>query len=297
MGMKVTIFDVEHGACAFIRTPGNHTVLIDCGRTDDFSPALYLAQNELNWTWNGKSLTKLIITHPHDDHIKDIETVTALCPPALLHRQRYDWEEVKTAENGDYEKLDAYTDWQATYNGTPAVWPHYGMSIESFMLSPMEAKRFGETKYLNNSSIVTVATFQGATYQEKFLFGGDMETAGWEALLHKSEAFRNAVKDVDFFIVSHHGHLSGSSELLYATMGRRPILNIVSIHHNDEHIDPRYSQEAYAIGTQVDGTDRRMLTTRTDGTITINVSDAGQFSIDTERLAPNRLRRPAASGW
>ena len=63
-----------------------------------------------------------------------------------------------------------------------------------------------------------------------------METAGWNALLKKKENFKISVKDIEFFVVSHHGHLSGFSEALYAAMGKKAILNIVSIHHNDEHI-------------------------------------------------------------
>jgi hypothetical protein len=57
-----------------------------------------------------------------------------------------------------------------------------------------------------------------------------------DALLKKNENFKISVKDIDFFVVSHHGHLSGFSEALYAAMGKKAILNIISIHHNDEHI-------------------------------------------------------------
>ena len=71
---------------------------------------------------------------------------------------------------------------------------------------------------------------------EGHLFGGEMETAGWDVLLKKNENFKISAKDIDFFVVSHHGHLSGFPEALYAAMGKKAILNIVSIHHNDEHI-------------------------------------------------------------
>lgn len=245
MAMKAVIFNVEHGACAFLRTPSNHALLIDCGCTEKFSPVLYIAQNELPTVtvWNFLyRLTKLIVTHPHDDHIEDIETLTKKCPPGILLRQRYDWEEVKTEEGGDYDNLDTYTDWQDKYN-EPVTEPDYGMTIESFYLTPEDAKKVDEHKYLNNSSIATVATVQGSKYTEKFLFGGDMETAGWEALLKNNFQFKAAVKGVDFYIASHHGHESGFSQALYDAMGK-PILNLVSIHHNDEHIDGRYSQEA-----------------------------------------------------
>src|SRR5436309_15180797 len=120
-----------------------------------------------------------------------------------------------------------------------------------------------------------------------------METSGWDALLKKNPDFKSAVKDIDFFIVSHHGHESGFSEGLYAAMGRKPILNIVSIHHDDERIDGRYSQEAYASGTDINEKPRRMVTTRTDGTITINVTDEGKYWVRTEHLDDNKFAKVA----
>src|SRR5579864_5608741 len=208
MATKVLVFDVEHGACSFVRTPTNHTILIDCGCTEGFSPALYLMKNELNTTatWNDHKLTQMVVTHPHDDHITEVEAIKNNCPPAFLLRQKYDWEEVKTAEDRDYDNLDAYTAWQKTYNGTIAQYPDLGLKFEWFMLSPLQAKEVDEAKFVNNSSIVVVLTVTGTKFQEKFLFGGDMETAGWDTLLKKNTNFKNAVKGVDFFIVSHHGH-------------------------------------------------------------------------------------------
>ena len=59
---------------------------------------------------------------------------------------------------------------------------------------------------------------------EGHLFGGEMETAGWDALLKKNENLKFSVKDIDFVVVSHHGRLSGLSEALYAVMGKKAIL-------------------------------------------------------------------------
>ncbi|HZQ20259.1 MAG TPA: MBL fold metallo-hydrolase [Terriglobales bacterium] len=297
MATKVIVFDVEHGACSFLRTPTNHTMLIDSGCTEGFSPALYIAENELPTAskWGTFPLTRMTVTHPHEDHISEIEAIKNYCQPAFLLRQKYDWEEIK-AEEDEYEKLDIYAAWQDTYNGTDPARPEYGMTIQTFMLTPKEAKAVDETKFINNSSIVTVATVTGTKYQEKFLFGGDVETAGWDALLKKYPALKEAVKNVDFFIVPHHGHESGFSQALFDAMGRRPILNIVSIHHNDEYIDDRYGQEAYALGTKIDGEYRRMLTTRSDGTITINANDAGEFWVSLEHLADNKAVKIARYG-
>jgi hypothetical protein len=55
------------------------------------------------------------------------------------------------------------------------------------------------------------------------LFGGETETLGWDALLKKNGNFRISVKDIDFFVVSHHEHLSGFSEALYAAIGKKAI--------------------------------------------------------------------------
>ena len=244
-------------------------------------------------TWNGHSLTKLIVSLiPHDDHIGDVETVKEKCPPRAPAPPEVRLGRVKTSED-DYDNLDTYSNWQNTYNTTPVIWPEWGMTIESFWLTTAEAKAIGESKYINNSSIVTIATFKGTEHQEKFLFGGDMETAGWDTLLKLRPGFKEAIKGVDFYIVSHHGHQSGFSEALYAAMGK-PILNIVSIHNYDEHIDDRYSQEAYALGrTFPDGTTRRRMTTRKDGTITISVNNEGKYSLSTQCLIDNKTEKVA----
>jgi hypothetical protein len=91
--------------------------------------------------------------------------------------------------DADYKKLDVYSSWQETYNGTLAIFPDYGMKIQT-LLTLEEAKQVSEAKYVNNSSIVVVATVIGTKFSEKFVFAGDMETAGWQALLAKNNGFR-----------------------------------------------------------------------------------------------------------
>lgn len=289
--MKVTIFDVEHGFCAFIKTPTGYGRLIDCGCTSTFSPALYIAKHELPSckSWNGNPLAHLTITHPHNDHIEDIEAVIAKCRPYYTKTQDYDWDEVKNGGDGAYENLDIYSDYINGFSPTSQTdtRPDYGMKISYFYLTPDEAKKIDEEKFVNNSSIVTVMTVIGTKYTEKFLFGGDMETAGWNSLL-KQTGFKEAVKDIDIFVTPHHGHKSGFSEELYAAMGRRPFLNIVSIHRGDEKIDTRYSQEKYAIGIGPDDNKSRCFTTRRDGSITIAVDSDGRFLVSTEHLPQNR---------
>ena len=286
--LRVVVFDVQHGFCAFVKSPTGHVLLIDCGKGEEFSPVEYILANELSGaaTYNGYRLTKLIISHPHDDHMEDIGTVIKKFQPAVLLRQKYDWEDIKEAgEEEEYENLDTYADWQQTYNQPVANHPDWGLDIKSFFLTPEHAKKIDEAKYVNNSSIVVVVTFKGTCFAEKFLFGGDIEQSGWEELLN-TESFKSAVKGVDFYISSHHGHTSGFSTALFDAMGR-PILNIVSAHRRDESVDSRYSNEEHASGAHVNGEKRRMLSTRKDGSVFIDVNAEGKYSLYTRKLAAN----------
>lgn len=298
---KVILFDVEHGFCAFIRSDTGCTLMIDCGKATNFSPVEYILASELYGasTHSGYRLTELIITHPHDDHIEDIARVIYKMEPWLLLRQQYNWSEIKIpgAKASDYVNLDAYSSWQSKFvpgQFSPVNW---GMTIQTFALSPDEAKVLDSAKFVNNSSYVTVVTFRGTLCQEKFLFGGDMEKLGWSALLARNASFRTAVKDVDFFVVPHHGHSSGFSTELFTAMGRNPILNLISVTSRDEHVESRYSSVDYAIGSGPVAGKRYSLSTRADGTIIVSIDSEGKYLVTTTRLPPNLGLPPPPRPW
>lgn len=288
---RVIVFDVQHGFCAFVKSPTGCTLMIDCGKGDDFSPVNYILKHELGdaTPHNGYKLTKVIVTHPHDDHIEDIANLKSNLSPAILQRQRYNWEAIKApdADSDEYENLDLYAAWQATYSEPVKVEPNWGMQIQTFFLTPDEAYKLDKAKYVNNSSIVTLVTIVGTKFSEKFLFGADVEQVGWDALL-KQDGFKKAVRDVDFYIAPHHGHSSGFSTALYDAMGSKPFLNLVSVHSRDEHLDSRYSSTDFARGVEFGSEKRYMLSTRRDGSIFVDVNAEGKFSVYTETLRPNK---------
>ena len=287
--LRVIIFDVNHGFCAFVKSSTGCTLLIDLGKSDVFSPIDYILKHELSDAvlHNGYKLTKLIVTHPHDDHIENIASLKSKLAPAILQHQIYNWEAIKApdAENSDYENLDLYAAWQGKYSEPVKTAPDWGMQIQTFSLTPDEAYKLDKAKYVNNSSMVTIVSVKGTQFSEKFVFGGDMEQAGWEALL-KQEAFKKAVSGTDFYITPHHGHTSGFSTALYEAMGK-PYLNLLSVHSRDEHVDNRYSTSDYARGATIDGESRYMLSTRNDGSLFIDVDSAGKFSVSTANLQRN----------
>lgn len=291
--LRIILFDVEHGFCAFIRTPTGHTLLVDCGKAPNFSPIQYIREHELAGTvpFNGRQLTKLIITHPHEDHIEDIERLMRDMPPAIIMRQQFNWDFVKgkVAKSGSYACLDAYSSWQATYTG-PAADPAYGLKLEVFCLAPNEAQAISQSNNatVNNSSLVVVVSFEGTQYRSKYLFAGDMEEAGWIELL-KRQSFRTAAAETNFYFAAHHGHTSGFSTDLFTAMGK-PLLNLVSVTSCDESHDDRYSSDDFALGYQVERENRKMLSTRCDGAICIDVDATGLPTVRTRHLPENLVK-------
>lgn len=281
-GMRVFIFNVYHGFCALVVTPTGYGVMVDCGRSKNFSPVRYIVDNVDLVAWQGRGLSKLIISHPHDDHIEDISNLEAMLKPCLLQRETdYDWDEIKQGGDSEgYENLDEYVRFQSEYTATPTEFPDYGgVSINvGPCLSPQDAIGLGST--VNNSSQVVFITYGGV----KFVFPGDIEKAGWAELL-KQQEFRNRLQGCDFFIASHHGHDSGYLPDVFTAMGSDPYLNIASIRHGDDSTCAAYSTRA--TGWPVGGQTRKLLTTRQDGTIVFDVSSSGQVHVQTVMLSDN----------
>lgn len=274
---RIWVFDVEHGSCACLVAPNDNTLLIDCGRGEFFSPVVYLCNAE-----GVVSLTKLVVTHPHDDHIQDIDRIIQRLPPRVLSRQKeYDWQRVEGESPGDFTNLRSYAAFQARYTSSaePISWGD--VNVSHWCLSVKEAKSMNEAKYINNSSIVTVIT--RSTF--KMVLPGDLEVEGWRQMLRR-QAFVEAIANPTIFVASHHGHSSGYLPEIFDAMGR-PEFNLISCHRRDEHVDEAYSTDRTAEGTWYNGRFRHSFTTRTDGSFVIDVDENGRGTFQLVRLAPN----------
>lgn len=283
--LRIIIFNVEHGFCAFIKSPNNYGLLIDCGSREKFSPIKYIIENELDdiAEHDGHKLAQFILTHPHDDHLTDIERLKNDLKPAIMTRQKYAWEEIKQNDNKEeYENLDNFSEWQEIYNQEVQVWPDLGMDLEyNTHLSPFEAKNLDETKFVNNSSIVVVVEYKGW----KIFFPGDLEKSAWLKLF-ENQKFKDLIKGTSFFIVSHHGHSSGYCKEIFENMGK-PHFNIVSVHKRDESVDSAYSSSDNAKGVQYNDQTRYMFSTRKDGSILIEVDENGKATFDILQFDDN----------
>lgn len=278
--MKLIVFAVEQGLCAYIRTPNDYGILVDCGKSgcgEAASPAMWLAEHEapsLKWR-EGDAAVSLVVTHPHENHVADIDAVVReLSPVPLCRGNDFDWPTITEPPSNANESVRAYHSW-LTARGNQESAPDFGADVRCFSLSREEAERLGGDS-INNRSVVTVVSYKSDEgYAWKVVIAGDNRADGWEALLAEPE-FREAIGDADFFVTSSHGQESGFSADLFKAMGK-PLANISCSRKGVECADAKYRKNAQ--GVKFPDGKRTHLITPDDGNITVEMRDDGNFDM------------------
>ena len=280
--VRIIIFDVEHGFCGAAIDSNNNLLLIDCGRKTYFSPVRYLAQR-FNVDLDNLEIGLFVLSHPHGDHIQDVDN--------LLESNIKNISRVKVSNFTDEELRDGNT--SEGYNNIQKFergcahfrpeWyspPQWLFSINRFSLLVTAARQIDYTQVINNSSKVVILEFGG----KKIIFCGDIQRSGWDRLLNDQD-FVNAAICPSVVIAPHHGHRSSYTSSLYETIGK-PYFNICSLANDDPHLAQEYSTDKTSIGTELSGRFRRMLSTRSDGTIVIDLFE-DSWTVDFEDLDDN----------
>jgi len=73
------IFNTGRGMAVCLRFPDNRGILYDLGKSEDFSPTAFIRKNiapSLR-SYCGKKIAQCIMSHPHSDHIGEVDEVTA----------------------------------------------------------------------------------------------------------------------------------------------------------------------------------------------------------------------------
>ncbi len=290
MSMRLWVFDVGRGLCIAVRSPNGYLCVVDCGNSDEFSPIKWLSTQV--WTRHeGYKLTEIIITHPHFDHIADIENVSILMPPFMIVRRTdLDWAKVTSGGSDRTTAIKHYVSNylppQSLYTNTvtPANLPNWGdgFELKTYRLNRDTVARISGTdsEYVNNSSYIIIIKYKGYC----FAIAGDQHSNALEALLKENEGLRSDISSgVDFYITPHHGHKSGFCSYWFAVAGATRKFNIASEklkgREEDEAstaVDDRYSQDAYSKGQNPEG--KKRVTTKTDGHITVSIADDGKWS-------------------
>lgn len=278
--MRLTIFDVEHGACALIQSPNNGRIaLIDCGSNSstNWNPADYV-KNKL-----GRQLVDyLLITNADQDHYANLATLkekvriqTFTKNPSLTAEA---FEKVKLETGSPLSKdAIAYKELLESHTGTVTTPFETGMGGITWTTFWNKYPTFTDT---NNLSMVAFVRFGGF----QILFPGDLERPGWLELL-KSPNFREQLQATTILVASHHGRESGYCNEIFEDWGPQAV--VVSdkpIVHKTQNV-PQYQNCLVGDGIIVSGQQRKrhVLTTRKDGAITFQVSERGGYDVYTSK--------------
>jgi len=261
----IHIFDVEHGACNVIKTPNAKIIMIDCGHnsTTGWRPATWIVQNKL-------SITNLSVSNIDEDHLSDLVNIDKKCQPETFKINPYmspDWIERKKREGGGIgpgvQKLLELE--REVFTGGSVI-IDFGLERGLFNHSTAQFEDF------NNLSIVTFIEYAGVG----IVFPGDIEKKGWEEFL-KDRNFREWLGKTKVFLASHHGRISGYCEDVFKYCS--PTIIIISdkaIEHETQLHD-EYAK--HASGLWFGENLRKVLTTRKDGKITIEIGSDGRYTV------------------
>jgi beta-lactamase superfamily II metal-dependent hydrolase len=262
-----TLFDVGHGFCAYATTPGGANILFDCGYDIDlqFYPSTYFADRGIT------SISDLVLSHFDQDHICDLPalrrditfgriTRNPTVPGNFIRRTK--------SENGVITAaMESALDMHEKWIHPPTTEPNYGGVKVSFFNNAYSS--FEDT---NNLSLVTFLKYGGLG----IVIPGDLECAGWEALLEKP-AFCQCLQETTVFIASHHGRNKGYCEEVFEYCKPQVILlsdkNI--LHDSQEH-----DYTKHASGMSWGNHTRRVFTTRNDGHMRITKEADGPSEMD-----------------
>lgn len=254
--MVVDFYDVAHGFCAAIFTDNHKLLLVDCGRNPEtgFAPSDYLYRH--GW----RTISGFIIQNFDQDHVSDLDEILRLFAVEVFYRNRTVPAEyltyLKRMGGGVSTQMASAIGLHQTYTEGIITVPDYG-GID-VRLHFNSYPTFTDT---NNLSAVTFVDYAGL----RIAFTGDMEEAGWRALLERA-AFVQELRGTQVFVASHHGREDGYCEEVFKHC--HPDIIVISdkeiIYDTQEH---DYSDLARGILWNGGPERRYVLTTRKDGRI------------------------------
>lgn len=279
--MILKVFDVDQGSCNFIKTSTGKTELVDFGGKLNWSPVKHIYNNYIDYYGQ---LDRLVLTHHHGDHLKDIDNFGNKRPSMVVRRKlEGDYLTACRMSNTTAGQQLAetfsriYDSWDCKPADSEISEQAWGIRIISSILSYNEASNVSSTygSTVNNCSYVRLYNHNGT----KILLSGDMEKEGMALLLKNNPTFRSELKGVNILVAPHHGHRTGFCTELFDAMGQVNVV-IASMMSGDAYVDTRYSDSQYVRGIPFeDSTTKRLLTTRTHGAMTVESHGNGGFHI------------------
>lgn len=167
----VWIFNVGRGLSILIRTPNNHAILYDLGSSDEFSPLDFINENILphitEFDYNNQSfnIAQTILSHPHHDHISEVDkfvnftTSFLTCPNHKIEEEKFDFSTIESTE-----KLKVYKELYSSRGSGLQIIPSLfdnvnldGLQYGIYYVRPPKIKELykkDDHKYGNGCSLV-----------------------------------------------------------------------------------------------------------------------------------------------
>lgn len=249
--------------------------MVDSGCTDDWQPSTEIARI-------GAVLDYLFITNADQDHMSDLDGLWSAGtePRVLIRNPSYtpdQYRQIKRISGPLSNDAKRYALACGDFN-QPVARPFNdhmgGVRVTLYWNSYPE--------FDNTNDLSLVAFFDYAGF--KIAFPGDLEKAGWRALLRRPDFLRE-LQSTTVLVASHHGRESGfCPEVFEFLRPRAVVISDKPVAHETQRMVPDYRAIIAGDGVTVRTTMRRrhVLTTRRDGTITFTIQANGDFFIDTE---------------
>lgn len=280
--MKIRIWDVQHGACAMLlHSNSSKLAMIDSGHNndEDWYPSKHI-KNVLKRT----ELDYLFITNADHDHMSDLNglwkanvNVKTLFRNGKISAADLRAIKQKSAGNAKLsDDIERFLNIHETYIhpvDAPFDSNMGGITFTSFSNS--------YPAFQNTNDLSLAVFFEYGNF--KILFPGDLERAGWLALL-KDPKFVIKLAGTNVLVASHHGRENGYCKEIFDHF--KPQCVVFSDKPIDHETQKGMSQtyKNHCGGVKLtDGTTRYVLTTRDDGWIHFDV--AQNFTVRTEVIS------------
>ncbi|WP_373827734.1 MBL fold metallo-hydrolase [Bacteroides heparinolyticus] len=277
----------------------NKKIVIDLGKSSEFSPVndfllpLFKKRGEKR-NYRGKYyLNQVFISHPHQDHISDLNdldehyhidlytTPNDLTMGWDAHRKNVNWDLVDDPDGDDVKKV------KEVYEGR-----HLPLTVclpTKMTLGYMYPGDVEDNETLTNESYtnnISLVLYIHAGY--KILFAADVQKEGMKRLLEDDKELKKKIgQGVDFLVCPHHGLRSSFSVELFDAMkdGKTKKLNIVSeksATDDKRKVDSRYSSTDYCEGDNNLSTENNIVCQRKTSQGHIFIDDDGTVTIEND---------------
>ena len=235
---EIVFVDVGAGDGVVMRV-GGAVVVSDIGERN--IPFIYEAIDEALAETGSNEIEAIILSHAHDDHVKNfallLQSRKYKVKRALLSRNAH-W----TATDANRAVMKAIRDHRVPlkYVSTGQVFRFGGAKWT--ILNPSRGA-FMKHHQVSNSSVAYALEVKG----KRFLFTGDIETAGERAVV--SEWQRLALGPADVLLATHHGSKYASHAFFLDVV--KPKSAVISVNRGHGHPDPEAIHRIRSAGAAI----------------------------------------------